>query len=164
MVTLKYENLLSNDYMRALKAVMDAPSVKFSEVKDAYKAIRIAKAVTKEYESLNKLNRELLEKYAARKEDGSMEELMVDEKPTGKVKIKEEESEEYNKKFSELKEISFDIKINKFSENVIKELGLSAIQSMLLEDLIEMPELEDEEAVVPEVVTPLNTEHQGPIC
>ena len=99
-------------------------------VKSSYAISKNIAKIEKEAEIYNKEREKLLNKYAAKNEDGT---LKIDE--NGAVIL--ENAEGWNKDIKELLEIEVDINIHKFSIHEIENCNMTAREIALIDFMIE---------------------------
>lgn len=125
MITTTIEALLTAKPV--LQQVANTPMA----AKDAFKVLKTLKTIEKEFESIETVQRSLLEKYGAREEDGT---FMTD--PNSNFIIIKEKSKDYVTEMQAFLSEKVELNCGQIDFEIIEKVELTPAQLMLLEDFI----------------------------
>lgn len=126
MITTTIESLLS------IKPILQKLANTSMPAREAFNVLKTLKLVDKEYESIETVQRQMLEKYGARNDDGN---FSTDEK--GNFIIKSELINEYVKEMQTFFDNKIELNCAKLNFSMLDSIELTPAQMIAIEDFIE---------------------------
>lgn len=125
MITTTIESLLT------IKPVLQKLANTSMPAREAFSILKMLKLIDKEYESIEAVQRKMLDTYGAKNEDGT---FTTDEK--GNYIIKKESIEDYVAEMQAFLEEKIDLNCSKISFSMLEKIDLTPAQMILIEDFI----------------------------
>ena len=126
MITTTIESLLT------IKPVLQKLANTSMPARDAFSILKMLKLVDKEYESIEAVQRKMLDTYGAKNEDGN---FTTDEK--GNYIIKKESIEDYVAEMQAFLGEKIELNCSKINFSVLEKIDLTPSQMILIEDFID---------------------------
>lgn len=126
MITTTIESLLT------IKPVLQKLANTSMPARDAFSILKMLKLVDKEYESIEVVQRKMLDRYGAKNEDGN---FTTDEK--GNYIIKKESIEDYVAEMQAFLGEKIELNCSKINFSVLEKIDLTPSQMILIEDFID---------------------------
>ena len=126
MITTTIESLLT------IKPVLQKLANTSMPARDAFSILKMLKLVDKEYESIEVVQRKMLDTYGAKNEDGN---FTTDEK--GNYIIKKESIEDYVAEMQAFLGEKIELNCSKINFSVLEKIDLTPSQMILIEDFID---------------------------
>ena len=127
MIITTIESLLS------IKPILQKLANTSMPAREAFNILKTLKLVDKEYESIETIQRQMLEKYGARNDDGN---FSTDEK--GNFIIKPELINEYVKEMQTFFDNKVELNCAKLSFSILDSIELTPTQMIAIEDFIDI--------------------------
>lgn len=126
MITTTIESLLT------IKPVLQKLANTSMPAREAFSILKMLKLVDKEYESIEVVQRKMLDTYGAKNEDGT---FSTDEK--GNYIIKKEGIEDYVAEMQAFLEEKVELNCSKINFSMLEKIDLTPAQMILIEDFID---------------------------
>lgn len=126
MITTTIESLLT------IKPVLQKLANTSMPAREAFSILKMLKLVDKEYESIEVVQRKMLDTYGAKNEDGT---FSIDEK--GNYIIKKEGIEDYVTEMQAFLGEKVELNCSKINFSILEKIDLTPAQMILIEDFIE---------------------------
>lgn len=126
MITTTIESLLT------IKPVLQKLANTSMPAREAFSILKMLKLVDKEYESIEVVQRKMLDTYGAKNEDGT---FTTDEK--GNYIIKKEGIEDYVAEMQAFLEEKVELNCSKINFSMLEKIDLTPAQMILIEDFID---------------------------
>ena len=126
MITTTIESLLT------IKPVLQKLANTSMPAREAFSILKMLKLVDKEYESIEVVQRKMLDTYCAKNEDGT---FSIDEK--GNYIIKKEGIEDYVTEMQAFLGEKVELNCSKINFSILEKIDLTPAQMILIEDFIE---------------------------
>lgn len=126
MITTTIDSLLT------IKPMLQKLANTTMSAKEAFQVLKMLKLVDKEYESIEAVQKQMLEKYGDRNEDGN---FSSDDK--GNFIIKKELINEYVKEMQTFLNEKVELNCSKIPMDILGKIELTPTQMMMIEDFVE---------------------------
>lgn len=126
MITTTIESLLT------IKPVLQKLANTSMPAREAFSILKMLKLIDKEYESIEVVQRKMLDTYGAKNEDGT---FSIDEK--GNYIIKKEGIEDYVTEMQAFLGEKVELNCSKINFSILEKIDLTPAQMILIEDFIE---------------------------
>lgn len=126
MITTTIESLLT------IKPVLQKLANTSMPAREAFSILKMLKLIDKEYESIEVVQRKMLDTYGAKNEDGT---FATDEK--GNYIIKKESIEDYVTEMQAFLEEKIELNCSKINFSMLEKIDLTPAQMILIEDFID---------------------------
>lgn len=126
MITTTIESLLT------IKPVLQKLANTSMPAREAFSILKMLKLVDKEYESIEVVQRKMLDTYGAKNEDGT---FSIDEK--GNYIIKKEGIEDYIAEMQAFLGEKVELNCSKINFSMLEKIDLTPAQMILIEDFID---------------------------
>ena len=126
MITTTIESLLT------IKPVLQKLANTSMPAREAFSILKMLKLIDKEYESIDAVQRKMLDTYGAKNEDGT---FTTDEK--GNYIIKKEGIEDYVAEMQAFLEEKIELNCSKINFSILEKIDLTPSQMILIEDFID---------------------------
>lgn len=126
MITTTIESLLT------IKPVLQKLANTSMPAREAFSILKMLKLIDKEYESIEAVQRKMLDTYGAKNEDGT---FTVDDK--GNYVIKKEGIEDYIAEMQAFLGEKIELNCSKINFSMLEKIDLTPAQMILIEDFIE---------------------------
>ena len=126
MITTTIESLLT------IKPVLQKLANTSMPAREAFSILKMLKLVDKEYESIEVVQRKMLDTYSAKNEDGT---FSIDEK--GNYIIKKEGIEDYIAEMQAFLGEKVELNCSKINFSMLEKIDLTPAQMILIEDFID---------------------------
>ena len=126
MITTTIESLLT------IKPVLQKLANTSMPAREAFSILKMLKLVDKEYESIEVVQRKMLDTYGAKNEDGT---FVIDEK--GNYIIKKEGIEDYVAEMQAFLGEKVELNCSKINFSMLEKIDLTPAQMILIEDFID---------------------------
>ena len=126
MITTTIDSLLT------IKPILQNLANTSMPAREAFSILKMLKLVDKEYESIEVVQRKMLDTYGAKNEDGT---FTTDEK--GNYIIKKEGIEDYVAEMQAFLEEKVELNCSKINFSMLEKIDLTPAQMILIEDFID---------------------------
>ena len=126
MITTTIESLLT------IKPVLQKLANTSMPAREAFSILKMLKLIDKEYESIEVVQRKMLDTYGAKNEDGT---FTIDEK--GNYIIKKEGIEDYLAEMQAFLGEKVELNCSKINFSMLEKIDLTPAQMILIEDFID---------------------------
>ena len=126
MITTTIESLLT------IKPVLQKLANTSMPAREAFSILKMLKLIDKEYESIEAVQRKMLDTYGAKNEDGT---FTTDEK--GNYIIKKEGIEDYVAEMQAFLKEKIELNCSKINFSMLEKIDLTPAQMILIEDFVD---------------------------
>ena len=126
MITTTIESLLT------IKPVLQKLANTSMPAREAFSILKMLKLIDKEYESIEAVQRKMLDTYGAKNEDGT---FTIDDK--GNYVIKKEGIEDYIAEMQAFLGEKIELNCSKINFSMLEKIDLTPAQMILIEDFID---------------------------
>ena len=126
MITTTIDSLLT------IKPILQKLANTSMSAKEAFQVLKMLKLIDKEYESIEIVQRKMLDTYGAKNEDGT---FSIDEK--GNYIIKKEGIEDYLTEMQAFLGEKVELNCSKINFSMLEKIDLTPAQMILIEDFID---------------------------
>ena len=126
MITTTIDSLLT------IKPILQKLANTSMSAKEAFQVLKMLKLIDKEYESIETVQRQMLDKYGEKGEDGD---FIFDDK--GNFIIKKDLINDYVKEMQTFLNEKIELNCSKMSMDILEKIELTPAQMMMIEDFVE---------------------------
>ena len=120
------------DSLLTIKPILQKLANTSMSAKEAFQVLKMLKLIDKEYESIETVQKQMLDKYGEKDEDGCFN---SDEK--GNFIIKKDLINDYVKEMQTFLNEKVELNCSKIPMNILEKIELTPAQMMMIEDFVE---------------------------